>query len=98
MHARITIGTFQTGKLEEAIKIDRDSIVPALKKQKGFKGYYGLIDRKTGKAIAISLWNMEADMMAAEGSGSYRELLAKLMPLGAGRPPTMEHYEVSVQG
>ena len=75
----------------------RDSILPAAKKQKGFKGLYHLGDRNTGKGMVIVLWNTEADMTAGESSGFYREQVAKVAPLLAGAP-TMEHYEVSVRG
>ena len=54
-------------------------------------------DRKTGKGMAIVMWDTEADMIAGESSGFYREQVAKVMVLLAGAP-TMEHYEVTVQG
>jgi hypothetical protein len=96
MHASVHIATAQPGKLDEAIKIVRDSILPAAKKQKGFKGQFFLTDYNTGKGIGIDLWNTEADMAAAEASANYLEQLAKLRPIVAG-PGTMEHYEVSVR-
>jgi heme-degrading monooxygenase HmoA len=97
MHARVTFATAQLAKVDEATKIMRDSILPAAKKQKGFKGLLYLIDRKIGKGMVIVLWNTENDMTAGESSGFYQEQLAKEMPLLSG-PPTMEHYEVSVKG
>jgi len=97
MFARLAICLFQPGKMDEAIKIYRDSIVPAAKKQKGLKSIYMLTDKNTGKAISIAMWNTEADMMAGEASGYYREQVAKEAPLLA-LPPTTERYEVSVQG
>jgi len=97
MFARLTICLVQPGKLDEAIKIYRDSIVPAAKRQKGFKSIYFLTDKNTGKGISIAMWNTEADMTAGEASGYYREQVAKEMPLFAA-PPTTERYEVSVQG
>jgi len=97
MHARVTISTAQPGKVDENIKVMRDSILPAVKKQKGFKGLFFLTDRATGKGIVIGLWNTEADMTAGESSGFYREQVAKVVPLIAGAPTT-EHYEVSVRG
>jgi len=97
MYARLTICAFQPGKLDEGIKIYRDSIVPAAKKQKGFKAIYLLTDKNTGKGISIAMWNSEADMTAGEASGYYREQVAKEIPFFAV-PPTTERYEVSVQG
>ena len=97
IYARVSIVTAQPGKLDEIRNVYRDSIVPPLKKQKGFKGYYVLIDRNTGKGMSISLWNTQADMMANESSGFQREQAAKVVPLLAGTP-TLERYEVSLQG
>jgi heme-degrading monooxygenase HmoA len=97
MHARVTFATAQLAKVDQATKIMRDSILPAAKKQKGFKGLIYLINPKTGKGMSIVLWNTEDDMTAGESSGFYQEQVAKAMPL-LSEPPTMEHYEVSVKG
>jgi heme-degrading monooxygenase HmoA len=96
MYVRVTIDPVQPGKMDAAIKIERDSILPAAKTEKGFKGLYFLTNRQTGKGMTISMWDTEADMKAAEKSGYYREQIAKLLPLVSG-PTIKEHYEVSVQ-
>ena len=96
MYARVTIGQSQTGKADEGIRIHRDSVVPACKQQKGFKGLYLLTDRKTGKTITISLWETEADMTAAETSGFYQQQVAKFKDI-LSTPTVREAYEVSVQ-
>jgi heme-degrading monooxygenase HmoA len=97
MYARVTIATAKLDKFDDAAKIMQDSILPAAKKQKGFKGFYYLVDRTTGKGMTIVLWNTEADMKAGESSTYYKEQVAKVMPLLSGQP-TMEHYEVPVKG
>ncbi len=96
MFARVVSGLGQPDKLEESIRIYRDSIVPAAKAQKGCKGLYWMVDRSTGKAISVALWETEADMLAGEASGYLREQLAKVAPTLAGVPVT-EHFEVAVQ-
>jgi heme-degrading monooxygenase HmoA len=95
MYARITVDPIQSGKIGQAIKIERDSILRAAKVEKGFKGLYFLTNRKTGKGMTISLWDTESDMKAAESSGYYSEQLAKLLPLVSG-PPARDYYEVNV--
>jgi heme-degrading monooxygenase HmoA len=97
MYARVTFATAQPGKVDEVTKIMRDSVLPTLKKQKGFKGMTFLMNRNTNKGIVIGLWNTEADMTAGESSGFYKEQVAKVAPHLAGSP-TMEHYEVGVRG
>jgi heme-degrading monooxygenase HmoA len=97
MYARVTTTQMQPGKTEEAIRIYRDSVLPAAKQQQGFKGVFLLTDPNTGKGVSISLWETEADMRAGETSGYYQEQIAKFAQVFAG-PPTREGYEVSVQG
>jgi heme-degrading monooxygenase HmoA len=97
MYARVTFATAQPGKADEVTKIMRDSILPALKKQKGFKGLTLLMNRSTNKGLVVVLWNTEADLMAGESGGFYKDQVAKVATLLAGSP-TMEHYEVGVKG
>jgi heme-degrading monooxygenase HmoA len=96
MYARVTFATAQPAKVDQTIKIMRDSVLPTVKKQKGFKGLVYLTNRKTGKGMVIGLWNTENDLAAVESSGVYQEQVAKVMPL-LSAPPTMEHYEVSIK-
>jgi hypothetical protein len=91
----MTFVTFKPNKLDEAVKVYRDSVLPNIKKQSGFKDGFFLTDHATGKCIAISLWNTEVDMAAAESV--HQENLAKAAPLVSG-PPSTERYEVTVKG
>ena len=96
MYARAVTIQFQTGKVDEANAIVKGSIIPVMKKQKGFKGQLLLTQPNTGKAISINLWRTEADLTAFETSPLYRELMGKLASVLAA-PPVGERYEVSVQ-
>ena len=96
MHARVATVQVQPGKTQEAIDIYKNSVVPAAKEQKGFQGAYLMTDASSGKALSITVWESEADMMAGESSsGYYQEQIGKFGSLFAG-PPTLDHYEVSV--
>ena len=96
MYARAVNVQFQSGKIDEATRIVKDTIVPVLQEQKGFKGQILLTQHDTGKAISINLWETEADLTEFESSPHYRELMGKLADVLAG-PPAGERYEVSVQ-
>ncbi len=98
MNARVTFVQIVPGKLDEAVDLYRDSVLPAAEQQKGFKGLYllTLTDRSAGKGISITLWETEADMIAGENSGYYQQQLAKFKDV-FGAPPVREAYEVSVQ-
>jgi len=93
MFARVTIATSLPGKADEVLRIERDSIVPACRTQKGFKGLYMLNDPKTMKGMTITLWETEADMRAAEASGFYQQQVAKVKDVLAAMP-VKEEYEV----
>ena len=95
MYARVTIGQSKPGTSELGIRLHRDSVAPACKQQKGFNGLYLLTDAKTSKSITITLWNTEADMLAAEASGFYQQQVAKFKDV-LSAPPVREDYEVSV--
>ena len=98
MHARVTSFTAESGKIDEIIKVTRDSVLPTLKKHKGFKNLLYLTNRDTNKCTAVVLWDTEADMMACETSAyDLLGILFKTAPLST-QPPTRDHYEVSIQG
>jgi heme-degrading monooxygenase HmoA len=97
MNARVVHVQMQPGKVNEAISLYRESVVPAAKQQNGFKNALLLTDPTTGKGLSITLWETEADMAAGEASGYYQEQIAKFASIFAG-PPERAHYEVSVQG
>ena len=96
MFARLTMAPMKMDKLDETIKIFEESIVPAAKSQKGYRGAYLLTDRKTGKEVSISLWDSEEDAIANEQSGYYREQVSKLKEFFTALP-VREGYEVSFQ-
>ena len=95
MFARLTFTQVKEDKMDEAVKVTRDSVLPAAKSQKGFRGAY-LLSQPKGKAIMISLWETEEDAVAGEKSGYYQEQLAKFKDMFTA-PPTHEGYELSLR-
>jgi predicted ester cyclase/heme-degrading monooxygenase HmoA len=93
--ARVTITQTKPEKREEAVAIYRDSVVPEAKKQKGFFSIISLSDFKTGKGISISIWDSEADAIANEQTGYYKEQVDKFKDLFTAKP-IREGYTVSV--
>ena len=95
MYARVTTVQIQPGKIDDAIRIYQDSVVPAVKQQAGFRSTMLITDRASGKGMAITDWATEADLQANEASGYYQEQLAKFAPILAAAP-VREVYEVTV--
>ena len=95
MYSRVVTVQVQPDKLEEAISIFQNSVLPAAKQQKGFISLMLLTDRSTGKGVSVGMWETEADLKANEASGYFQEQLAKFGGVFAA-PPVRDAYEVSV--
>jgi len=54
MYARVTTTQISPDKADEAIRLWRDSVMPAAKQQKGFKSGRLLVNRKNGVDIDIT--------------------------------------------
>ena len=95
MYARLTTCQVKPGGVDQFLSIYKESILPAVKEQRGFSGAHVLTDRKNNTVIAVAIWRTEADMMANEKSGYYSEQLAKIKSV-LSAPAVREIYEVSV--
>jgi heme-degrading monooxygenase HmoA len=96
MYARVVFTHVQADKEDAVIQLYNESVVPSAVQQPGFKGLLSLVDRSRGKAISITLWETEEDMLAGESSGYYQEQLAKFGDK-LSAIPTMEAYEVNMK-
>ena len=94
MNAQVVTALFQPGKVEEGVREFRDHVVPRIMAHSGFKGALMLTDSSTGKMIALTLWETEAELKATESS--FQESVARVGQ-GLAGPPTRELYDVSVQ-
>lgn len=61
MHARVSTRQIQSGQMDEAVRILRDQMAPAVREVSSFKGGLVLTDPSAGKLVTISLWETEAD-------------------------------------
>lgn len=96
MFARLTNIKLRIDRIDEAIKLYQESVVPAAKSQKGYCGTYLLTDRNTGNGVVITLWDCEEDATANEENRYYQEQVVKFLDFFTA-PPVREGYEVSVQ-
>jgi len=96
MFARFTIVQVKVDAVDEVIKLYKDSVVPAAKSQKGYRGANLFTDPKTGKGYSISLWDSEEDAIANDKSGYYQEQVGKFAKYMTA-PPVQEGYDVSVK-
>ncbi len=97
MYARITTTQMSPYRVDEAIGVVREQVIPAAQQQEGFKGYIMLVDRGTGKNIVITLWEEEKDReCSGPNSGYYRDAIGRVVPF-LTEAPLVEDLELVIQ-
>src|SRR5262249_50316895 len=94
MYARVSSLAGSPGDVDDGIDNFRKNVVPFAQEQGG-KGSLLLIDRASGKALAITLWEDEQALRASEErANALRAQAAEEM--GASQQAGVERYEVAV--
>jgi len=95
MYARHVTTYVKMDKMDEALKIFEDSVIPEGKAQEGYVGIYLLTNKDTGKIVSITLWNTQEDAIANEESGYYQRQVEKFNDV-ITQPPIKEGYDVTI--
>jgi hypothetical protein len=96
MFARLTTVQGSPDRVDEGIQLTEQRVIPMAKAQAGFRGGYWAVDRSTGKAIALTVWESqqaERDSDAAFAQGVRDEVAREL----AGQIVSVETFEVIAQ-
>ena len=90
MHARVMqVGL---GDVDRGISYVRDVIVPSARQQPGIVAAYWLADRASGRGLAVTIWESEEAMAAADAVA--REAARSEKRDGAVVDAELELYEV----
>ena len=95
MYARVTTIHVKEDKVEEAVQLYKESVLPAAKKQKGFRGVLLLTDAATGRGMSITLWDTEKEASVNEQNLYYQNQLVKVLPYFSN-PPVREGFDVNL--
>ena len=84
MFARLVTGQTRIDKVDEAIQVWKEKDTPLMESAKGYRGAFLFTDRRTGKAISMTLWDSEADAIADQLSALHhkQENMYKLLMPG----------------
>ncbi len=93
MHARVTTISGSPADADAGIDNFRANVVPFVREQG--KGAILLVDRQSGEAVAITLWEDEQVMRASEESANALRAGAADQ-MGAAQAPRVGRYEVAV--
>ncbi|MFC1979218.1 hypothetical protein ACFLVP_04450, partial [Chloroflexota bacterium] len=84
--------------LDEAAKVYQENVIPVRKAAKGYGGGYLLMDRKTGKGLAITIWDSFEDKAACIHTDNYSKGIRKFQQYFASKQTGLGDYEVITQG
>jgi hypothetical protein len=95
MQARISTIEGDAGKIDEAVKIINEKVLPALKGLEGFTAANFLADRAAGKLVAVAFYQDEAGLEGSvEAVTPMRTEVAEAMN---GKVVGVESYELVAQ-
>jgi quinol monooxygenase YgiN len=94
MHARVTSLSGSPDDVDAGITNFRENVVP-FTREEGGRGALLLVDRSSGSAVAITLWEDEQALRASEEQANVLRADAAEQ-MGASRQPGVARYEVAV--
>ncbi len=94
MFARVSMYRGDPAKIDEGLDHARESILPRVQEIDGFEGVYYLVDRESGKALTITLWESEEAMRASEEAAD--QLRSESADATAATVESVERYEVAI--
>ena len=93
MHARVSRYEVPMDRIDDDIRQSQE-IEPKVRAIAGSKGVYYFMDRATGHSMTVSLWETEADMMAA--ADQARMLREELTGETGAKVTSVDEYEIVV--
>lgn len=94
MYASVLTGKAKPDRLDDVVHFYKESILPAMKEQTGFKSAILLCNHDTRQLMVISLWESLTNLLAAE-AGAYLQAQFREMRMVLERPLVTEHYVVN---
>ena len=92
MWARVTTIEGPPDQADIAVKLVEESVIPTAKQWQGFSGGWWLLDRDSGRMMAVTLWDSQETLNAsAEAATSLRTDTTEEL---GGQIASVESYEV----
>jgi hypothetical protein len=99
MYAQLIEGGTPPARRTDMDRIVTDELVPALEAEPGYAGALNLVDRSSGDALMIILWNTEAQARRAlsEYGGAFLKALANISEITTGTRRPISVWEVNAR-
>ena len=99
MHAQLIQGGTTPELRPQMDRVVTNELIPALKQEPGFVGALNLVDRTSGNAMMIVLWENEgqAGRPLPEYGGDFLKALASIAAISTGNRQPMSVWEVNAR-
>ena len=99
MHAQLIEGGTTPERRTEMDRLVTDEMVPALEAEPGFAGALNLVDRDSGDALMIVLWDSEAHARRAlaDYGTAFLKALAGIAAISTGTRRPISVWEVNAR-
>jgi hypothetical protein len=99
MYAQVIEGGTTPERREEMDRIVNDAMLPALDAEPGFAGALNIVDRESGDAMMIVLWETEAQARRAlpEYGGGFLKALAAVAAISTGTRRPISVWRVNAR-
>jgi hypothetical protein len=99
MYAQLIEGGTTPDRRREMDRLVTDEMIPALQAEPGFAGALNLVDRDSGNAMMIVLWETDAQARRAlaEYGGAFLKALAGVAAISTGTRRPISVWEVNAR-
>jgi hypothetical protein len=94
MHVRLSrFAGLDPERIDATVRQFEEDALPRLEQAQGFRGITVAVNHRAGQAVAIALWESEADMQESERLADEAREQA-VATAGPSRTPVVDNYEV----
>ena len=99
MYAQLVEGGTTPELREQMDRIVREEPLPALELERGFAGTLNLVDRESGKALMLMLWETRehAELPIAQRGVAFLRALASISEISSGQRAPISVWEVNAR-
>ena len=83
------------GKIQEGLRLWYQNVLPTTSARDGFMGVLSLVDHSTGKALSVTLWEGDEELIASTEAKYHNEALQRFGEFFEGVHDP-ENYEVNL--
>ena len=83
------------GEIERGLKLWYQNVLPITSAREGFRGVLSLVDRKSGKALSVTLWEGDEQLIASTEAEYHNQALERFGEFFEGVHDP-ENYEVNL--